>query len=427
MISDVVKKYSLKQIYNLRGEPVFSLTQNYIELDHVDSKSLADYKQYKLENLCRFASNNVPYYKQFGVNCSDFHLYPIVNKNVIRSNFEAFRSEPRRHSWRSTSGSTGQPFFFPKDRTASAHMDALMYHFYSWHGIQPADRQARIWGGALTRCGQNIQLIKDILLNRKRLPIAVMNDAVNKHYYECLLKFMPKYFYAYPGALYQFARSIERQQLSGSDLKIGAAICTGEVLFPFQREYIEKILCCKVINEYGSTENGIIAFECENGSMHVSPTLEVEITHPDSEGFGKVVITELNSFYFPFIRYEIGDIARWSQSGCVCGKPYRVLEIREGRIGSHIIRSDGSKIHSSILAYALKFEVEAFRGVQDSTGKVIIDIVPTSSHSPAQEKKILDRLNASLGDNVEVQLKVVKAIPPDRSGKLRYFDSQMEQ
>lgn len=422
-----VENCILRPIYFFRGEDVFQIRKMYMDLEKGGVEAIHNYKLERVQNLCNYASKTIPYFKKLNIDKNaGLGAFPVLRKDDIRMSMNDFLLPDIRYSWRSTSGSTGNPFVFPKDRDASAHMDALMYHLYSWHGVNMGDSQARLWGTPLRLQGRMVQKTRDFLLNRKRLSAFLMDDYNSKRFFYELRQFRPRYFYAYTNALYQFALSLERQGLDGRELEIPVAICTGEVLFPFQREKIMNTFGCKVINEYGSTENGIIAFECEHEKLHVATTLELEILNTDSYGFGNVVITELNSKAIPFIRYDIGDVARFSHATCDCGRPERIIEIKEGRVDDYVVCPDGSRVYDAIFAYSLKNDVEKFKVVQESRDSISISIIPKQGFRPSDEQRILAQLRKYLGQEIEIVFSIVDNIPPEKSGKLRYFESRIK-
>jgi len=404
----------LKIIYAVRRENVFSALSELNELESVSQLDLANYIDNKKHSLYAFAKKNIPYY-------ISQNSIEIVDKMLIRNNINQLMANNVPVAWRSTSGTTGSPLIFPKDNNASAYSDAMMYLAYSWHGININDKQARIWGRSIELRGRLIQDTKDFLLKRVRLSAFEMNKEACSRYFIKLLKYKPRYFYAYSNALYQFACFVEECGYDGKILGVQVAICTGEVLFPYQREKIADIFDCRVVNEYGSTENGIIGFECEYGKMHLMPTVLVDINNPDENGFGEIVVTELNSRSIPFIKYKNGDVGRIIKNDCECHRPYDLIEIREGRIDAYIRCKNGRLVYDAILAYTLKNHASRFKAYQVKEDLLKIFIIPSSGYNSSSQVDITITLKKYLGDDMQIEIIETTEIPYEKSGKFRYF------
>ena len=67
----------------------------------------------------------------------------------------------------------------------------------------------------------------------------------------------------------------------------------------------------------------------------------MEIADADSEGVGRVVVTDLGNYLMPLIRYDHGDLARLSNGSCRCGRSFRGLDALHGRRDDALIAADG--------------------------------------------------------------------------------------
>jgi len=435
MNPSIVKNFIYFPIQAIRGEKVKPYLNELEVLEKCTKENFLRYQQEKLKQLINYVYNYIPYYKKkfqkLKISLSDIknfkdlaQISPLVKDN-IRNNLKYLINPTLKHSWRSTSGTTGSPLIFPKDRLATAYMDAMMYQAYSWHGIDIGDKQARFWGSAVKPKDKIMQWIKDFLLNRKRLSAFNMSDKECLKFYHKLLKFKPKYFYGYVNAIYQFALALERKKINATELKVQVIICTGEVLFDYQRKKIQKVFGCKVVNEYGTTENGIIGFECKYGNMHIMPTVYVEIINLDKNGFGEILITELNSRSIPFIRYKTGDKGRLLNVECPCGRPYPLIEIHEGRIDDYIRCPDGKLVYDAILAYTLKDYVWQFKAYQEKIDCLKVEVIPKNNFSSELQYKLKTKLQKYLGSDMNIDFIQVSYISSEPSGKLKYFVSKL--
>ena len=107
------------------------------------------------------------------------------------------------------------------------------------------------------------------------------------------------------------------------------------------REIVRKGLGAKFIDRYSAEETGIIARQCpKHDHLHIlSPIALVEIVDenddPCSVGQpGRVLVTGMQSYGMPLIRYELGDIAEWG------GRVIAVSRSRlSGRYGGALTRT----------------------------------------------------------------------------------------
>jgi phenylacetate-CoA ligase len=332
---------------------------------------------------------------------------------------------------RSTSGSTGEPLVFKKDRIAANYMDAAMHQVYSWHGIDIGDREGRFWGTPIPVGARLKQQIRDHLLNRRRLSAFAMDERNCERFWKVLCRFRPHYFYCYPSAVFEFADYLQRTGRRGYDLGLKAIICTGEVFFPHHEALLREVFHCPIVNEYGSTENGIIALTCSAGKMHVlEQNIFLEIV--DEEGNplptgkkGRILVTELQSRHVPFIRYALGDEGTLSEEPCPCGRVYSVLSVEIGRIDSFIVTPEGKKVYDAVLAYAFKHSFRMFRGYQRRQDLLEIDYVPAAGYDESLLGGLRRKLQEYLGADMHVEFRRVNEISPSRSGKMQYFVSEL--
>jgi len=142
---------------------------------------------------------------------------------------------------------------------------------------------------------------------------------------------------------------------------------------------------------------------------------------------GQVVITNLNNYAFPFIRYRIGDIARFStQAGCPCGRQHPMLQIIEGRQVDMFKTKDGRAIWGDF--YSAMFEVEGIRQyqmIQKSLDLILIRMSVNDSFRKSQLDIIERTVKEVIGPETEVQFEFVDKIPPGNLGKFRYAISEV--
>jgi len=425
----------------VRSEPISKYLKENSHIPYLSRNEIEKIQLKKLENIIKHSYHNIPFYRKLFRKCGlniknlslpdDIKRLPFLTKSELQRNYENM-CDPLvkpKISIDHTSGSTGKPLIVFKDRDRSAFIRATMYRFYNMYGINIGDKQARFWGVPLIKSKELKEHLKDIVGNRIRLNAFQFNNENLNNFVKKQRKFKPKYFYGYPSLIYNFAKWIRQHDLEEKELKnlnLSCIITTGEILYDFQRKMIEETFDCKVANEYGASEVGIIAFECQYGNLHInSDHIFLEVIN--NKSYGEIVITELNNFYNPLIRYKIKDFGSIKIINCKCGINFPVLDELYGREVDFIISPDNNYIYASVLTYnfRLKRGVKDFQAIQNKKDLLLIKIVPDDNFDDDVLIFFRKKLTEALGDKIKIEFLKVEKIIPDKSGKLRYFISNI--
>jgi phenylacetate-CoA ligase len=197
---------------------------------------------------------------------------------------------------------------------------------------------------------------------------------------------------------------------------------TAETVYQTQRDTVEAAFGAPTAVEYGCGEVGIVAFECPEGNLHINAdNVILEIVD------GSTVVTELHAKATPLIRYRLGDSATASGTECRCGRAFPTLEYVAGR-ESDMLETDGKKVHCQALNYLFlglrSFQdlIRQFQVVQRvSDGSLTVYIIPGDNYPSDGLKVVENVIRDRLNFRGVVNVKTVDRIPPDPSGKLRYF------
>ena len=88
-----------------------------------------------------------------------------------------------------TSGSTGTPFYFAKDKFCHALSWALIYNRFNWHGIKNGyDLQARFYGIPKDFIKNTKEKLKDFFSSRIRFSVFDLSDRVLESYLKMFKK-----------------------------------------------------------------------------------------------------------------------------------------------------------------------------------------------------------------------------------------------
>ena len=138
--------------------------------------------------------------------------------------------------------------------------------------------------------------------------------------------------------------------LGKSFLDIPAGVSRAFQWLRFKRKIIQQSISKNVFNRYGSREFGNMAQECaQHTGLHINmERFIIEIDNPDNDGAGDILVTDLENYAFPFIRYKIGDIGQITDEECICGRKSVMFKKIIGR-NLDIIRTPSGKIISGVM------------------------------------------------------------------------------
>ena len=437
-----IAKAMLYAIEHLRGEQVRRYLKELEYLQYRPPEEIREYQRQRLHALMRHVVHNNRYFAKKYARIDvvrEFTSLPVLTKGELRENYQEMVSENAegRLDLVETSGSTGQPLTFYRDRVVFGRTLASVYRAHRWLGLEVGSKEAMLWGVPLGRTSRFKARMRDLLLNRFREKEFNLTEAVLADYYDKLRRKRPDYLYGYSSMIYEFALYLKEKNLNGKELKLKAAIGTAEQIHSHQRECIEEVLGCKVYSEYGATETGIISFECRHGSHHVSDDciyLEIvdEKNRPLPPGtVGKVLVTVLNSHATPIIRYELGDYASGSPRRCSCGVNLSTIEKVKGRTSDIVITPDGKCYHSIIFYYLMKDLTEKSGGIrqfkvhQTAISQLDLYIVRSAGYTEETERYISKKMRQLFGDAMHIRFVYAQALARERSGKLRDFRTDL--
>lgn len=372
---------------------------------------LEDYQLQQLKRMIDLAYEKSPYYQKLFKEknltadsikkLEDIKKFPIVNKSdLIDYNSEIQnKRDYRKMFYSETSGSSGEPLTYYKDSVWDARTRAVQLRGYSWYGVNPWERNGYFWGFSFDNVAKVKTKILDFLMNRFRL-FSYKEEEMNK-----FLKKMSKatYIEGYSSMIYEVAKSVNKSnQLKSYDLKMVKG--TSEKVYDHYQDEVIKAFGKKMINEYGSAETGIIAYECPYGNMHISmENVIVEVIK------GEIIVTNLFSDSFPIIRYRLGDAVKIdNDKKCECGMQHQILTEVEGRVGK-LIHGYQDSYPSLTMYYIFKNMVSKYgitlnyQAIQKKKGKMIINL--EQSISKEETELLLQECKHYFNNDLNIDIK----------------------
>ena len=413
------------------------------ELENILSVSEIDYNNYinqkKSAIVDYHLKHNKSYKKFVGKTAFDnWNELPIMTKKEFQKPLSERLSEgftPSSVYVNKTSGSSGDPFIFAKDKFCHALTWSNIIYRFSWFGIDfNSSLQARFYGIPLDFIGNKKERIKDLISNRYRFTIFDLSDEVLE---KVLIKFKKKkfdYINGYTSSIVLFAKFLQKKNIVLTTFcpTLKCCIVTSEMLFEDDKILLKKQFGVPVVNEYGASELDLIAFQNPQGEWQVnSETLFVEILNDDNTVLpngkeGRIVITSLYNKAHPFIRYDIGDVGILDEKSTL-KKP--ILKKLIGRTNDIAVLPSGKKSPGLTFYYVTKSIIEDDGNVKEFVIKQTkidtfdIEYVSELELTKIQIQNIEKAITTYLEKGLTFTFIRKEKLERSKSGKLKQFVS----
>lgn len=336
-----------------------------------------------------------------------------------------------------TSGSSGDPFIFAKDKFSHALTWANIIYKFGLFGINfNTSYQARFYGIPLDFKGYWKERTKDFFSKRYRFPIFDLSDPVLERVLSVFKSKSFDYINGYTSSIVLFAKFLEKKNIVLKSVcpTLTCCVVTSEMLFDSDKILLEKQFGVPVVNEYGASELDLIAFQNPLGEWQVnSETLWVEILDEQGKPLplgqeGRIVITSLYNKAHPFIRYDIGDIGVLAENSTL-KKP--ILKKLIGRTNDVAVLPSGKKSPGLTFYYVTKSIIEDDGNVkefvikQTKTDTFEIEYVSAEQLSPEQINDIKKAIATYLEPGLTFLFIRKEKLVRSKSGKLKQFISQL--
>jgi len=399
---------------------------------------IRSFQEERLESLLAHAASRVPYYRN-RISASNsgpmshwglLSGVPLLSKDLVRGNahMRLFSEtyDPKTVQRIKTSGSTGEPFVTYADAYQLGIRFATTLRAHRWTGWDFGDPQVRLWHQRLGMSGSQArrEWLDARLLNRSFVPAFEFDQHALAQLIVHLNDRKPILIDGYAESLNFLATYLDgREKL---EFQPSAVMSSAQTLTAQTRKKIEGALNTKVIDKYGAREFSGIAYQCgHDDRFHVmdeSYVVEILVDgRPAEPGeVGEVVITDLNNYTFPLIRYRIGDLAMQAeQSPCECGRQLSSLGRIEGRTQALVFCANGRWLPGTFFAHFFKdfdFAIRFFQIHQEIAGEFTLFIVPAAGWTAATWNSIEDQLREFIG-STHVSVEIVNSIPMTLTGK----------
>lgn len=364
--------------------------------------------------------------------------WPVLTKRELQQRPGAYLADDvdRRRMFKvRTSGSSGSPLAVWRSRAAMRRWYALFEaRSRRWYGVSARSRWVLLGGQVVAPAQQTRPpfWVYNAPLRQLYMSSLHISPANVEGYLHAIRDHGVEYMVGYSSAMYWLARfALDR----GVEVpRLAVAVSNAEPLYPHQRRVIAEAFGCPVRETYGMVEAVAAAGECAHGALHLWPEVGVtEVVGDDDQlvshgAVGRLICTGLLNPDMPLIRYEVGDrgaLGSGTPLAHPCGRHLPVLAGIEGRLTDTIVTADGRRI-VSIGPIFQSTRVREAQMIQEAIGRVRVKVVPDTGFDASDAHEITRRARQRLGDDLEIEVDVVDAIPRGPNGKVRALVNRLD-
>ena len=398
---------------------------------------VVEYQRHSLRKLINHAYKTVPYYyhifKDLKLNPNDvkneeeLKKLPMLTKEMLTHNSHSLisRNIPKRdlipvH----TSGTTGTAIKFMWTKTGLAREFAFIWAKRR-PGVNINDLHASFNARKIVPIKQKSPPFWRV--NRKANQILFSQYHISPNNALSYLNYLNDqpfiYYDGYPSSLYLLADLALQNNITIRKPPV-AIYTSSETLLEWQKSTIENTFKTKIIDSYGSAEQGALAVQCVYGNYHFIPEYGiVELIPVAKEGDlikAEIISTSFLNYGMPMIRYRLNDHVLMSKDKkCQCGFEGAIIKQIDGRIEDTIITPNGSLIGRMDHVFKDLTKIRESQIVQYRPEEIIIKIVRRPSYDKLEEETLLNELKARLGQEMKIQIEYVNFIERTSHGKFR--------
>ena len=394
-------------------------------------------------NLIGHAKVHVPFHRQrlaktpvgTGLTPDAFRTIPLMSRSDIQdAGSDLFpRTVPHGHGKSypvRSSGSTGRPIEVRGNDITALFMRAMTMRGHLWHGrdfrAKSVDIRTAYAPGKAPRRARWAPVPQTGPVVRIDLAWTIADI------FDALIAEDPHYVQTHPYTLFALVERSREVGRKPERLRQGRVF--GEALDPDVRAIIESEWGISVIENYSAMEIGTIALQCpESTNLHVqAENVLVEVLDEDGQPCGpgetgRVVITALNNYASPLIRYQIGDYATVGEP-CVCGRSLPVLSRVMGRQRNLIILPNGDRIFPEnwVKSFMDIGDIRQFQFIQRSRLDLELRLVMPQRLGDDAEARVHELVAGKFGKEFSLAITYCDEIPRAANGKFEDFRCEVE-
>jgi len=405
------------------------------KVDRYSGLELQKLQENNLRALLKHAVLNCDLYKNIKLERDNpyewLKQFSILTKEIVRTQESALLTEsPKKLVKFCSSGSSGVQTCVYESKKELENNRALLMHFWEWSGYKVG---APLVQTGITPDRGFFKSVKDFFF--KTIYINAFAHSESQ-----ILKVLDKikdknYTIAGYASSVNFMAEVALKYDKTTNLR--AVISLGDKLFNHYKKNIIQAFNCRVYDTYGSAEGFMIAAQKDLDYYYIfSPHVYVEIVddayNPVPDGtMGNILITRLDGFAEPMIRYRLGDL------GIMLPKEkypqnrefnYPLLQQIVGR-ETDVVKTQNGKtlvVHSFTGIFEHIPGIKQFKVIQNNLQSIDIEIVKGSTFTETDIDRATQMLQKYIEDaTFKINYKFVSDIAPSKSGKPQMIESNL--
>jgi len=405
----------------------------------------------QLQQIVRFAYETVPFYRQHlkgffdtgKIEPESWHNIPILSRKALQQTGRELKSEriPREHGRHipvRTSGSTGMVVEVLATDLTQFFWQVFCLRDHHWHRrnmqgkllvIRHIKDKTEKSGGGLRNTGWG-SATDDAMYTG---PATLYSILLNIPYLAGrLIEEKPAYLLSHPSVLLGLAQYCLDNGIHPHGLQEVRSL--GESLPESLRDLCHRAWGVPLVDVYSCQEAGYLALQCPDHPHYHVQSENVLLEVIDDEGrpcspgeIGRVVITSLNNFATPLIRYELGDYAEVGEP-CPCGRGLPVLKRIMGRY-RNLLTLPNREQRWPRLGYESNLQeiapIELMQMIQHSVNEIEVRLVMQRPLTEAEKTHLTAFIHKNLGHPFQLRFEYVDTIRNSANGKLEQFISKL--
>jgi phenylacetate-CoA ligase len=350
-------------------------------------------------------------------------------KSVIRNFADIYQSK-YKHKILKTSGTSGSGLIYPVSRSFLDNLWAVYWKFRACHGVYPNDWFVYFIGQEIlspryksSRYWLKVYPSRQLLMSQYHLGPETVESYLNKIYNSGI-----KCMHGYPSTLAFFCQLIRDNGLQEKAKNCGIKFISvsSECLSDAQKDRIESVFHCKVVQIYGMTEGVVNIYECDQGSLHVDEYFaSVDFEHCEGNDY-RVVGSSFHNQALPLFKYDTQDVVELELSSkCTCGRKSRLVKNIIGRQDDYVSLPDGRKIGRLDHIFKGMTNISEAQIFQHKDYSIDFRVVTSSNYSLDDEKLLAIEIDSRFKGLVPYKIVYLEKIKRSKAGKIKAVESEV--